>query len=246
MSSVTRSLQFSLGGVWLAEHTLQTLGAGVAVFDHDAVLTQADDRTLELLELDPDDSNEYRLDDPRWSAIHLDGTPLRLDSDPIRLALLLGSASVADVIGTYSAEDQMRWLAVTALPLAGFDGRTQAVLASLVEVTGIIRDRAAVDLAEQLGRSAFDCVAVALCVVDDRFQLVEWNRAFAKAVDRPDYELLATPFESWVLDGKSAVCAARATPGSVEPAAWVNGPSVGVRAWSSDEVRDGATMVQIS
>lgn len=246
MSSVTRSLQFSLGGVWLAEHTLQTLGAGVAVFDHQAQLTQADDRTIELLDLDPAGINDHRLDDPRWSAIHLDGTPLGSESDPIRLALLLGSASVADVIGIYTDEDQMRWLAVTALPLAGFDGRTQAVLASLVEVTGIIRDRAAVDLAEQLGRAAFDGVAVALCVVDDQFHLVEWNRAFAETVDRPDYELLATPLETWVLDGKSAVCAARATPGSIEPAEWSTGEKVSVRAWLSDDVRSGATMVQLS
>lgn len=246
MSSVTRSLQFSLGGVWLAEHTLQTLGAGLAVFDHDAQLTQADDRTIDLLDLDPSDDNDYRLDDPRWSAIHLDGVPLGRESDPIRLALSLGSASVADVIGIYTDEDQMRWLAVTALPLAGFDGRTQAVLASLVEVTGIIRDRAAVDLAEQLGRSAFDGVTVALCVVDDQFRLVEWNRAFAKVVDRPDYELLATPLETWVVDGKSAVCAARAKPGSIEPAAWVDGTFVSIRAWMSDDVRNGATMVQLS
>ncbi|MFK7918563.1 MAG: hypothetical protein AB8G14_10825 [Ilumatobacter sp.] len=246
MSSVTRSLQFSLGGVWLAEHTLQTLGAGVAVFDHDARLTQADDRTIELLCLESTGSSDYRLDHDRWSAIHLDGAPLQEHSDPVRLALSIESASVADVIGVYTDEDQMRWLAVTALPLAGFDGRTQAVLASFVEVTGIIRDRAAVDLAEQLGRAAFDDVGVALCVVDERFDLVEWNRAFAVAVDRPDYELLATPLERWIEDARAAVLEARDEKGTTTMSLWLDGSPVCIRAWRTDQVRSGATMVQLT
>ena len=59
------------------------------------------------------------------------------------------------------------------------------MLASLVEVTGVVRDRAAVDLAEQLGRSSFDHASNPMCVVDREARLVEWNRSFDRSSTVP-------------------------------------------------------------
>lgn len=246
MSSLTASLQFRLGGAWLAEHTLQTLGAGLATFDHDARLVQVDDRASRLLGLDPDEPNHLRLDDARWNAHHLDGFRLDATSDPVIMALTLGTSSVADVIRITMSDGGTRWLAVTALPLLGFDGTAQAVLASLVEVTGIVRDRAAVDVAEQLGRSAFDHASKPMCVVDDEHLLVDWNRAFTVAVDRPDFELMASPLDRWLADGAATLERLRAEPDSVVSSVLGDGVDVEIRAWPSREVRGGSMMVEMS
>jgi len=246
MSAVTSSLQFSLGGTWLAEHTLQTVGAGLAVFDGGSRLTQIDERAAQLLSLDPDDSNHFRLDDVRWDARHLDGRRLDRMSDPITLAFDVGTASVADVIGIDVDDGRTRWIAITALPLVGFDGEAQAVLASIVEVTGIVRDRASVDLAERLGRSTFDHTALAMCVVDRDARLVEWNRSFAETVDRPDYELMASALDDWLPDASSAVDALRSDVGISVERVFADGAAVRLRAWPCEDIRSGSMMIELS
>lgn len=246
MNAMTTSLQFSLGGAWLAEHTLQTLGAGLVVFDCESRLTQLDERAAQLLALEPGDANRFRLDDARWGARHLDGRTLDTQSDPITLALAVGTASVADVIGIATGDGSTRWIAVTALPLVGFDGETQAVLASLVEVTGVVRDRAAVDLAEQLGRSTFDHGALAMCVVDRDARLVEWNRSFAEIVDRADFELMASALDDWLVDGSTALDDLRSNPGAAVTRSFADGVVVSLRAWPSDGIRSGSMMVEMS
>ena len=244
MSALTTSIQFGLGGAWLAEHTLRSVGAGLAVFDQDARLAQADERAAELL-CGPETPAGVRLDDPRFAAIHLDGAPLDGSTDPIRAALAVESSSVADVVGILTDEGETRWLAVTALPLPGLDGTTQAALVSLIEVTGIVRDRAAVDAAEHIGRSAFDHGATPMCIVDAAGALVDWNRAFARRVDRPDYELMATSLDSWVENGSTISSAAVGTrPGEAVATTWDGGRPVDVRAWSCDTNGSGRVMVE--
>lgn len=246
MSTVTTSLQFSLGGNWLAEHTLQTVGAGLVVFDRESRLSQLDERAAHLLSLDPGEPHRFRLDDARWHARHLDGRSLDAASDPITTALASGRASVADVIGVSTDDGCTRWIAVTALPLVGFDGETQAVLASLVEVTGVVRDRAAVDLAEQLGRSSFDHASNPMCVVDREARLVEWNRSFAQVVDRADYELMASALDDWLPDGSSAIESLRSDPGAVVTRTFAGGGAVRLRAWPSNGIRSGSMMLELS
>lgn len=201
MSSITSSHPFGLGGAWLAQHTLQTVGAGLALFDSDGCLVEIDARAADLLSLHDSSGVGLRLDDARWAAIHLDGRLLDEGSDPIRSALATTSTTVADILGVVHDSGDTRWLATTALPVAGVDGRAHAALASFVEVTGLIRDRVAVELAERIGRSTFDHAALPMCVVDAHGCLRDWNRSFAAMVDRPDFELVMTPFDRWIIGG---------------------------------------------
>lgn len=245
MSSITTSLQFGLGGAWLAEHTLRTVGAGLAIFDRNARLSQYDDRAAELLGIDGSDV-QASLDDPRWRAIHLDGNELTAATDPVRASLTLQSSSVADVVGIATDADDTRWLAVTALPLPGLDGTTQASLTSIIDVTGIVRDRAAVDLAELVGRSAFDNSTTPMCIADASGRIVDWNRSFAQRVDRPDYELMATPIDRWVSAERSVVTSV-ANAVSVIPARWADDRSRAVvRSWRADRDPSGRTMIEIA
>lgn len=245
MSSLIYSLEFGLGGVWLAEHTLRSVGAGLAIFDQDGRLSRADDRSVDLLELDVDGRSDHRFDDPRWAAIHLDGASVDVWSDPVQQALGVKSSTVTDVIGIVTNDNDRRWLAVTALPLAAADGKVQGVIASLVEVTGIVRDRAAVDLAEELGRSAFDNTSVPTCVIDEQNRLIEWNRAFARVVDRADYELLSTPLSAWLVDDSVIDDALDSSKTDPVTTGWTTGAAVRVRAWRYSG-REGATMVELS
>lgn len=248
MSALTTSLQFGLGGAWLAEHTLRSIGAGLAVFDEAGRLTQLDERAAELLNLTETSALGQTLDDDRWAGIHLDGRPVDPSSDPVRGALVAESSSVADVIGVITDAGETRWLAVTALPLPGLDGSTQAALVSLVEVTGIIRDRAAVDLAEQVGRAAFDHARTPMCLIDLVGRLVDWNRSFADRLNRPDYELIATPLDRWIEGGGTIAAVARSREhGDIAiDSRWVDGTPVSIRSWTSDDISGGRTMVELT
>ncbi len=231
MSAVTTTFPFGLGGAWLAEHTLRTVGAGLALFDDDARLVQADRRAAQLLSLDDDDDVGMRLDDPRWSAIRLDGALVDRASDPVAMALADDRTSVADIVGVADEWGDTRWLAITALPIPSLNGAPYAALASFVEVTGVIRDRAAVDHAERLGRSTFDRTATPMCVVDASGCLVDWNAAFAQQIGVADIEIMATGLDRWV-DGADAVLGS-AVDGGV-PAMrtrWTDGTPAVVRCW---------------
>ena len=248
MSSLTSSLPFGLGGAWLAEHTLRTVGAGLALFDRDSRLVEVDSRSAGLLSLHDASGIGASLDDPRWAAIHLDGRPLDPSTDPVRAALATTSSTVADIIGVEHDSGDTRWLATTALPIPGLDGRSQAALVSFVEVTGVIRDRVAVDLAQRLGRSAFDYAAVPMCVVDTTGYIRDWNRAFAALIDRPDYEIVATHFDRWFEDGETTLRSVEPSGGPDASASvvGVDGRPLSLRCWACGPDEPPHLLVELS
>lgn len=247
MSPQPTSLNLGLGGAWLAEHTLRSVGAGIALFDSEARLTQLDARARTLLALAETEEIGCGLDHPRWAAIHLDATPLDADSDPVRAVLADPTKAIADVIGILDEHGETRWLAVTALQVSAPDGASSGALVSFVEVTGVVRDRAAVDRAELLGRAAFDHAITPLCVVDERGLIVEWNRGFALRIDRPDYEILQTPIDRWVHGAVEAMERSVGVESDDPPiAAWADGRDVAVRMWPYESGGGGRWMLELS
>lgn len=244
---ITSSLPFGLGGAWLAEHTLQTVGAGLALFDRESRLVEVDARAAGLLSLHDGSGLGASLDDARWAAIHLDGRLLDERSDPVRSALATRSSTVADIIGVAHDSGDTRWLATTALPIPGVDGRSQAALVSFVEVTGLIRDRVAVDVAERLGRSTFDRARVPMCVVDGSGLVRDWNRSFAAMVDRPDFELLCTPFGRWIEAGEQVLPSAdRAGADMPVTVRSTNGHALSLRCWAHDPGEPSDLLVELT
>lgn len=243
MSAQPTSINLGLSGMWLADLTLRSVGAGIALFDADARIRQLDARAAELLALAGASQIGLSLDDERWAAIHLDSTAVTRDSDPVRSVLADPSKSVADVVGIRDEQGDTRWLALTALHLSARDGVGSGVLVSIVEVTGVIRDRAAVDRAEQLGRASFERASAPMCVVELDGTIVEWNRSFASMIDRPDYEIIQTSIERWVV---GALPSHEQPVGAAQACRWVDGPAVGVRAWPYDPHAGGRWMLELS
>ncbi|MFK8025533.1 MAG: PAS domain-containing protein [Ilumatobacter sp.] len=244
MSAITPSAFFDAGGGVLAEQTLRSVGAGLAVFDAAARLLQADQRAGELLELQGPSHAPATLDHPRWSAIRLDGAALDAHTDPVRRALHGAPGSFADVVGILQADGETRWLAVTALKVPAIDDNGDAALASFIDVTGIVRDRAAVDSAERLGRATFDEVSIPMCVCDAVGSIVEWNRAFATRLGRPDFEIMRTAVDRW-LPGAWTL-SERAEPLAAVEVAWANGHPTMLRRWPHDGPHGGCWMVELA
>jgi two-component system, cell cycle sensor histidine kinase and response regulator CckA len=74
--------------------------------------------------------------DPRWQAIHEDGTPFPGETHPPMVSLRTGKPCVDVTMGVRSADGTLRWLLVNAQPLI-MPGSTQpyAVVASFVDIT---------------------------------------------------------------------------------------------------------------
>lgn len=195
MTIMTNSTEFGLGGAWLAEYTLESLDAGIVLFDANARIVQWNPTAAYLFGIDDEQMAGRTLDDEVWSAIGLDGSPLAADGDPVRRVLADGEPARGEVLGILLHDESTAWISITALPVFGVDRSVRAVLASVVDITGLVRDRASLRAAELAGRYAFDHSMTAFCVVDAAGRVMDWNERFAELVGRAEYEIMASSFD---------------------------------------------------
>ena len=73
--------------------------------------------------------------DPRWRAVHEDGSPLPVESFPARETLRTGKPLRDVVIGVHAPDRALSWISVNSEPIPGDDGRPAAVVATFDDVT---------------------------------------------------------------------------------------------------------------
>jgi hypothetical protein len=74
--------------------------------------------------------------DPRWWAIHEDGTLFARKDHPVTISLQTGQPQVNVIMGIHKPDDQLTWVSINTTPLV-HPGETKpyAVVASLVDIT---------------------------------------------------------------------------------------------------------------
>ncbi|MFT4773503.1 MAG: PAS domain S-box-containing protein, partial [Ilumatobacter sp.] len=133
MTDVCSTTEFGIGGAWLAEYTLETLGAGVLYFDRQAEIVQWNVVAARLLGVTEELLAGRGIDDPRWQATRANGDRLSEDDNPVRLVLDSGESNSSECIAVLN-DGRMEWLRITALPIYGPGRQVRGVLASLVPV----------------------------------------------------------------------------------------------------------------
>jgi PAS domain S-box-containing protein len=95
----------------------ETMSDGIVYEDADGKITSANPAAERLLGLSLDQMQGRTSLDPRWKAIHEDGSDWPGDTHPIPVALKTGKATASQVQGVYNPQTgEYVWLSVNATP----------------------------------------------------------------------------------------------------------------------------------
>jgi PAS domain S-box-containing protein len=74
--------------------------------------------------------------DPRWRAIHEDGSPFAADAFPVAVTLRTGRPCSNVIMGVYKPDDTLTWISINSEPAFEADGTTLGgVVASFEDIT---------------------------------------------------------------------------------------------------------------
>jgi PAS domain S-box-containing protein len=115
----------------------ETMPIGVVYQDGDGRITAANPAAERILGLTLDQMQGRTSVDPRWRAIHEDGTPFPGEDHPAMVSLRTGAAVLGVTMGVHDAEGGLRWIRVDATPLPGRGRRApREVYATFLDITG--------------------------------------------------------------------------------------------------------------
>ncbi|HMA37696.1 MAG TPA: CHASE3 domain-containing protein [Chloroflexia bacterium] len=115
---------------------IAALDEGILLLDAQGVIQTCNASAERILGLPARDLLGRALDDPRWAAIHEDGTPFPWETFPALVALQTGQAQAPVLMGLPAPAGPLTWVSATAHPLRS-PGQMQpeAVVVSFADIT---------------------------------------------------------------------------------------------------------------
>ena len=109
---------------------------GFAIQDKDAHIIHFNPAAARILGLTEDQLLGRTSLDPRWRAIHEDGSPFPGETHPAMVTIRTGKADIDKVMGIITPDEKLRWLKVSAIPFHGdFEGKHAVVLVTFSDIT---------------------------------------------------------------------------------------------------------------
>jgi PAS domain S-box-containing protein len=109
---------------------------GIVLLDADGSIRECNAAAERILGLSAEQMTGRTPHDPRWRAIHEDGSPFPGETHPPMVTLRTGRPCTDVVMGVHKPDGTLTWLTVNAQPLFEADGRTLAgVVASFEDIT---------------------------------------------------------------------------------------------------------------
>lgn len=110
------------------------MSEGVVVQDASGHIEFANDSAERILGLTVDRMLNRTSVDPRWRAVHPDGSPFPGELHPSMVTLRTGQALTAVIMGIHKPDGTLNWISVNSRPIPR-DGKPEAVVATFVEIT---------------------------------------------------------------------------------------------------------------
>jgi PAS domain S-box-containing protein len=109
---------------------------GIAILDADGTIRDCNAAAERILGLSADQIMGRTPHDPRWRAIHKDGSPFPGETHPPMVTLRTGQPCRDVIMGIHKPDGTLTWITVNSQPLFGADGRTLAgAVASFEDIT---------------------------------------------------------------------------------------------------------------
>ncbi len=109
---------------------------GIALLDADGSIRECNTAAERILGLSAEQMMGRTPHDPRWRAIHEDGSPFPGETHPPMITLRTGQPCTDVVMGVHKPDGTLTWITINSQPLFEADGRTLAgVVASFEDIT---------------------------------------------------------------------------------------------------------------
>ncbi len=109
---------------------------GIALLDADGSIRECNAAAERILGLSAEQMMGRTPHDPRWRAIHEDGSPFPGETHPPMITLRTGQPCTDVVMGVHKPDGTLTWITINSQPLFEADGRTLAgVVASFEDIT---------------------------------------------------------------------------------------------------------------
>jgi two-component system cell cycle sensor histidine kinase/response regulator CckA len=113
------------------------LAEGIVFMDADGGLRASNASAERILGLTAEQIGGRTTFDPRWRAIHEDGSPFPGDTHPITISLRTGQPCSNVIMGVHKPSGELTWISINSQPLFRRGERTPyAAVASFFDVTG--------------------------------------------------------------------------------------------------------------
>ncbi len=157
----------------------ETMGQGVVYHAADGAIIDANPAAQRMLGLTLDQLQGLTSVDPRWNAVHADGSVFPGDQHPAMIALRTGRPVRDVVMGIgHAATAEHRWINVTATPLIRpGESRPSHVYTTFDDITARTQAEAARQRSEAELRTVVDCTPDIIFTVDRQLRVQFINRA---------------------------------------------------------------------
>ncbi len=180
---------------------LAVLSEGIVVQDKDGAITSCNPAAERILGLGVDQMKGVKSTDPRWRAVHEDGSPFLGEEHPAMVTLRTGLPVEGVIMGVHKPEGSLSWISITSMPFrAGSDGAGEdAVVTTFTDITARRSAEARLRESEERFQAAIttmqDAVAIESPVRDETGEIVDFrydyaNDALCEVVGRDREQLL--------------------------------------------------------
>ena len=173
-------------------HILEMLPAGVLVLDSGGAITMSNPRAAAILGLTAGEMRGRAWADPRWGAIHEDGTPFLTEDQPSLISLRTGVRLHDVILGIQKPDGTRTWIRGDTEPLSR-PGQPEpyAVVVSFTDITAERATAAALAASERQFRAVFDNAMDAKVILDDDHHVLRANSAADRLFGRPAEAMMA-------------------------------------------------------
>ena len=168
---------------------------GILVVDTAGVIRASNSAAEQILGLSGDEIVGRAAMDPRWDAIHEDGSPFPGDTRPVAISLRTGQPCSNVVMGIHKPDGTLRWISVNSQPLPqDGDPTPRAVVASFADITERKQAEEALRSSEAYLKALFECAPDTYYLNDPQGRFVDGNRAAEELIGYKKEELIGKSF----------------------------------------------------
>ena len=145
---------------------LGALDEGIVVMGADGVIVNCNRSAERILGLSADQMAGRTTHDPRWQAIHEDGSPFPGETHPVSMSLRTGQPVHNVVMGVRKPSGELTWISINSQPLFQPGQSGPSVVASFTDITELKRVEATLRESESRFRLLFESNPLPMWVYD--------------------------------------------------------------------------------
>ena len=191
-----------------AAAALRAMSEGVVVQVAGGEIVSCNPAAERILGLTRDQMAGLTSVDPRWRAVHEDGSPFPGETHPVMVTLRTGEALRDVIMGVHTPEGSLRWISINSELVPGSGERPASVVTTFIDVSdrkltdeAARRDAEAIRRSEEKYRRIVDTANEGIWQIDAESKLTFVNRRMAEMLGYTPEEMVGrTPVDFVVAD----------------------------------------------